>query len=209
MLIKEMIEIVEQSIINANNNITKLNNKAFFIEGMSGRKNRIFLNSLLNVEGAKYFEVGVWKGSTMYSALYNNNIDYVVGVDNWSEFGGPKDEFLNNMEDLATKFDFYDLDCFSIDKKEFKDKFNIYFYDGNHDEINQEKALTHFYDCLEDNFIYICDDWDFHHVRTGTKSGLDKTRVKIEREWVLGNPNVRADGNGWWNGIYVACCSKQ
>jgi hypothetical protein len=204
-----MNKIIEKAINDANNDNTKLNDKAFEIQGMSGRKNRIFLNSLLSLNNSRYLEIGVWKGSTMYSALFNNNVEYAVGIDNWSEFCGSKEEFVKNMSDIQNKFDFYDEDCFSLDKSKFKNKFNVYFYDGNHDEINQENALLYFYDCLDNEFIYICDDWDFDHVKTGTRSGLKKANIKIYNEWILGEPGVRSDTNGWWCGLYVAYCAKE
>lgn len=205
-----IIRQIEAAINNAELGETKLSDKAFSIEGMSGRKNRILLNSILSTKDTKYLEVGVWKGSTFYSALYKNcsSIRYAVGIDNWSEFNGPRQEFINNMNDISTDFEFYDEDCFLIDKTKFKTKFNIFFYDGNHNLLNQEKALSYFLDSMEDEFIYICDDWDFDHVKAGTISGLKKANLQIKRDWVLGQSGTRADHNNWWCGVYVAYCKK-
>ena len=63
---------------------------------MSGLKTRHFYNNLLNFDDARYLEIGSWKGSSVCSAMYNNNA-MIICVDNWSEFGGPKDEFLVNF----------------------------------------------------------------------------------------------------------------
>ena len=44
---------------------------------------------------ARYLEIGTWKGSSICSAMCNNKIT-CVAIDNWSEFGGPKNIFLEN-----------------------------------------------------------------------------------------------------------------
>ena len=206
--IDKMIEKIEKSIICSENKETKLSDKAFLIEGMSGAKNRIFLNSVMELEHSKYLEIGTWKGSTFYAALFNNTSDYTVAIDNWSLFGGPQKEFFENLSDIKVKYDFYDIDCFSIDKSIFKHKFDIYFYDGEHDQEDQKKALTYYKDCMEDNFIYICDDWNFEKVQKGTRDGLKEGNIKIHKEWVLGNKDSYADSSNWWNSIYVAVCSR-
>lgn len=206
--IDKFIKKVEESIFCSENRQTKLTDKSFTIEGMSGVKNRIFLNSLLELDNSKYLEIGTWKGSTFYSALCKNQPTYAVAIDNWSLFGGPNKEFFQNLSDVNVEFDFYDADCFNIDKSLFKHKFNIYFYDGEHEEQDQRKALTYYVDCLEDQFIYICDDWNFQKVQNGTFSGLEQANIKVHKEWVLGNMSVHADSQNWWNCLYVAVCSK-
>ena len=65
---------------------SKLNDKALNMEGMSDSRFRNFLNLLLEMPNAKYLEVGVWRGATLYSALYKNNLEYAYAVDNFSEF---------------------------------------------------------------------------------------------------------------------------
>ena len=57
-----------------------------------------------------YVNIGVWKGFTLISGMINT-ICNVQGVDNFSEFGGPKDIFLNNFNKfkIADKHKFYEL----------------------------------------------------------------------------------------------------
>lgn len=186
--------------------IKKLNEKALSIEGMSGKNIRYFLNAALSFDDVKYLEIGCWKGSTLYSALLNNNPNYALAIDNFSEFGGPREQFYENMKDLNKKFDFIDQDCFSIDKSKINHKFNIYFYDGDHSEESHEKALSYFYDILEDNFIYICDDWNWEQVRNGTKKGIEKLNLNIKDEKSFFTDYQ--DPLSWWNGIYIAKLSK-
>jgi hypothetical protein len=89
--------IVETAFQNAENNISKITNDIINMEGMSGTKTRHFYNNLLNIEDARYLEIGTWKGSSVCSAMCKNKAN-VVCIDNWSEFGGHKAEFLVNFE---------------------------------------------------------------------------------------------------------------
>ena len=40
--------------------------------------------------------MGCWTGSTLCSAISRKRVR-ATGIDNWSEFGGPKDQFLANV----------------------------------------------------------------------------------------------------------------
>jgi len=72
------------------------------MDGMSGRKYRLFINNLVReTEDAHYLEVGVWAGSTLCSAI-NGNIVRAIAIHNWSEFGGPKNMFIENLEKFRT-----------------------------------------------------------------------------------------------------------
>lgn len=219
---KEIIEkyknAINLSIEKAILKKTKLPKEVFDIEGMSTEKTRIFLNTLIEVLNSKYFEIGVWKGSTFVSALYGNNPEYAVCLDNFSQFapgkpgyessyGNPKLDFYNNIKLIKSNFDFYDYEAFSFDKKLFKNKFNIYFYDGKHDHEDQKLALSYYLDAFEDDFIFICDDWNFPQVKTGTKEGLLENKLKIHQEWEL-PANYNGDKENWWNGLYISVLSK-
>lgn len=93
--------LIDTAFSNAEQNISKITSEIIQLEGFSGTKTRHFYNNLL-VDGARYLEIGTWKGSSVCSAMYGNKAT-VVCIDNWSEFGGPKDEFLVNFENSKVK----------------------------------------------------------------------------------------------------------
>ena len=139
----------------------------------------------------------------------------IVCIDNWSEFGGPKSEFLNNFykfkgDNNAT---FIEDDCFKVDVLTLP-KFNIYMYDGNHTNDSHYKALLHYYNCLDDLFIFIVDDWNWIDVRDGTMNSIRKLKLKIlyEKEIRLTFDNSHTQqplaSETWHNGIYVAILKK-
>jgi hypothetical protein len=208
-------ELVQRSFVNADQNMSKITHEIIHMEGMSGIKTRHFYNNLLNTDDARYLEIGTWKGSSVCSAMCNNKAK-VVCIDNWSEFGGPKDEFLVNFEKYKgdNEASFIESDCYKVDVSTLP-KFNIYMYDGNHTNESHYKALTHYYECLDDIFIFIVDDWNWKEVRDGTMTSIQKLNLTRLHEWELrttkndthpqwGSPEQKA----WHNGIYVAILQK-
>lgn len=200
--------LIETAFQNAENNISKITNDIINMEGMSGTKTRHFYNNLLNTENARYLEVGTWKGSSVCSAMCKNKAN-VVCIDNWSEFGGPKTEFLANFEKFKgeNKASFIENDCFKVDVSELP-KFNIYMYDGNHTNESHYKALLHYYNCLDDVFIFIVDDWDWEVVRDGTMKSIQKLNLKVLYEKEIRTIFNNTEAENWWNGIYVAILQK-
>jgi Methyltransferase domain len=206
--------LVETAFQNAENNISKITNDIISMDGMSGTKTRHFYNNLLNAEDARYLEIGTWKGSSVCSAMCGNKAK-VVCIDNWSEFGGPKSEFLENFEKFKGDNDasFIENDCYNVDVSTLP-KFNIYMYDGNHSNESHYKALLHYYNCLDDVFIFIVDDWNWGDVRDGTINSIQKLNLKVlyEKEIRLTSDNSITPepelSKTWWNGIYVAILQK-
>ena len=206
--------LLETAFQNAENNISKITNDIINMEGMTGTKTRHFYNNLLNTENARYLEIGTWKGSSVCSAMCGNKAK-VICIDNWSEFGGPKSEFLVNFKKFKGKNEAYFIenDCYKVDVS-ILPKFNIYMYDGNHTEDSHYKALLHYYNCLDDVFIFIVDDWNWKYVRDGTINSIQKLNLKVlyEKEvrltWDNSHTPQPQASQTWWNGIYVAILQK-
>jgi hypothetical protein len=207
--------LIETAFSNAENNISKITDEIINMEGMSGIRTRHFYNNLLNMEDARYLEIGTWKGSSVCSAMCGNNAK-VICIDNWSEFGGPKTEFLENFEKYKGNNDatFIESDCYEVDVSELP-KFNIYMYDGNHTNENHYKALVHYYNCLDDIFIFIVDDWNWKDVRDGTITSIQKLNLNVlfckeirttnnDTHPIWGTPAQKL----WHNGIFVAILQK-
>lgn len=213
-------EHILESMAAAENLQSKITPEILAIDGMSGAKTRHFYNNVLSKEGMRYLEVGVYKGSSTCAAMCGNK-NTVVAIDNWSEFGGPKNIFLQNFNKFKGENDatFLEQNCFQVDTAALVEKlggkkFNVYMYDGPHQQDQHCKALTHFIPCLEDTFIYIVDDWNWQGVRHGTKKGIEDNKLKIEFETEIRStfdnsvPPKKEREENWWNGIYIAILSK-
>ena len=100
-------------------------------------------------------------------------------------------------------------DCFTINKEDLPNSIDMYFYDGPHDFLSQEKALTYYFEFMSDTFILIVDDFNGPDIEKGTRSGLEllKDKYVVDKEWVF-----KTSGNMspiWWNGMYIAVISKR
>lgn len=202
-LIHKYISHVEKAAQDAINHKSKCSGDILALDGMSGAITRHFYNNVVSMEGTRYLEIGTWKGSSTCSAMFGNEAD-VVCVDNWSEFGDVKNDFLNNVEKFkgSNKLTIVEKDAFTTSMLDFPHKFNIYLYDGHHSIESHEKSLTHLIDAMDDVFIFIVDDWGWGDSRTGTHQALAKLGLVIEYEQSHYSPG---GGGGWWNGtgVYV------
>ena len=207
-----LINYVKEAISFSEQHISELTPEIFAIEGMSSSKNRCLLNNLTKLPGTNYLEIGCWKGSTFISALYHNqnSLNSAIAIDNWSEFGGPYQEFQHNCDFFIKEipYKFYKQDCFSIDPKIFvTSPINLYFFDGEHTFEAQEKAFTYYDPFFADVFIGIVDDWNHPPVRDGTFSAFSKLNYEILYEIYL-PARYNGDRENWWNGFYIAVIRK-
>jgi hypothetical protein len=206
-----MINKLKLFFENAENGVSNIDENLKLMEGMSGTKTRHFYNNLLTIEGSRYLEIGTWKGSSVCSAMCGNSSS-VLCVDNWSEFGGPKSEFLVNFEKYKGNNDakYIESDCFQLDISTIG-KFNIYMYDGNHSYDSHYKSLTYFIDAMDDEFILIVDDWNWVDVQNATMDSINELNLNVlwNKEIKLNNEGVTThDKDGWWNGISVFLIKK-
>ena len=183
-------------------------NQILKMEGMSGKKTRHFYNNICSMDDARYLEIGTWKGSSLCSAMYKNKMT-CVAVDNWSEMWGPKEEFMSNFnkfkgENNAT---FIEKNCWDIDPNTIG-KFNIYMYDGNHTATSHFQALSHYLPCLDNEFIYLVDDWNWEKVRNGTMGSIKKNNLRVLYQKWIHTPSNHPS-NDWHNGISIFVLKKQ
>lgn len=205
-----LTEHIQQSIINALGGKSKLNLEILSLEGMSSPRNKHLLNNILDIPNVNYLEIGVHKGSTFISSLYQNKINSAYAIDNWSEFndGDVKTCFLKNCNNCnITNFTFLESDSFKLGLDNIKHKINIYFYDGNHSTESTCNALTYYYDSLDEEFIFIVDDYDWIDVQKGVKIGIKNCKLNIIYEQQL-KADFCGDNNTWWNGLYISILKK-
>jgi len=212
---------LQRSFEKANNEESKLVgcDDILDMKGMTGIMTRHFYNNLLSAENMRYLEVGTWMGSSTFSAMYKNKAT-IVCIDNWAEFneefGNVKEIFLSNLDKYKGENSvcFIENDCFKVDVAALP-KFNVYLYDGSHEEEHHHMALSYFYECLEDEFIYVCDDWDWARVRQGTYRAIQDLGLEVVsfvemslNEGDSWKPMGYARGT-WWNGMWAAVLRKK
>lgn len=156
------------------------------MEGGSGRKYRYLVNNLVAATpDARYLEIGSYKGSTLCSAIFGNAAKATC-IDHWKEFankvdGGGRPDFdrhvaraiNDNIKLSIIENDFRAVDYGAIGK------FNLYCFDGPHQEQDQYDGVTLVRNALDDTYILIIDDWNLLRVRTGTMRALADLGAKI------------------------------
>lgn len=211
---REIYEAMKAALVGDSN----VSSGVLEMEGMSGQKYRMFINNLIGrLKHARYLEVGVWKGSTFCAAVKGNKPDLAVAIDNWSEFGAPRDEFVDNLGSLTNKpIQLIDSDFRSVDfsKENWATPFNVYFYDGPHSEVDQHDGIVAALPALDEQFVLIVDDWNWTRVRRGTVSAIKVSGIRVDYEMEIRtaeddqpSPDF-AEKTDWHNGYYIAACSK-
>ena len=210
------IENIQKSIRDAKNLISKLPIEISQYHGLSSQKIRHLLNNLCSFSDVKYLNVGVYTGSSFWSAIYHNSLK-ATAIDWWRNDSAKQDEtyFYKNLAEILAKetqtqnreLNIINQDCFTV---ELKDKYNIYFYDGGHSEENQYKALTYFDKYLENKFILLVDDFDDEKVKNGTIRAIQELKYDIEFIWEAEGEfgNWNPDSLTWWNGFLVCLINK-
>lgn len=189
------------------------------LEGMSGRRYRLFVNSLLSgLQDARYLEIGPWTGSTFCSAIYGNVLR-AVAIDNWSEFGGLRETFFANLSRFRGKdaqIEIVEKDFREVDFTKLG-RFNVYFFDGPHQEQDHFDGLRLALPALDERFVFIVDDWNWNSVRSGTLSAIDKCGLSVEFSisvrTTLDDTHPDHDGfnakvTDWHNGYFIAVLKK-
>jgi len=174
--------------------------------------------------GIRYLEVGSYKGSSLAATICGNLVARAVSVDDFSEFQGSYDVLAENVkrcEDRATwvgkahgiEFEvsrfqeshLYDRlvrgteassDGWSLE--EDQERFELYLYDGPHAEQDHFDAVNLVAPrACRRLFVLVVDDWNWEHVRYGTRRGLAGSNLSVLFE-------ASATGADWHNGCWVA-----
>lgn len=151
------------------------------MDGMSGQRYRSFINALMRElgDGARYLEIGVWKGSTLAAAIEGNR-GFATCIDNWSSWGGPREEFNKSLASVVTSttVTVIDKDFRSVDYAS-TGPYNLFLYDGPHSERDQYDAIMLAKAALASPAVLIVDDWNWPEVRLGTFRALVASKCQL------------------------------
>jgi hypothetical protein len=211
-----LVDATKSAFHDALASMGKLPPEIFDIEGMSGKKYRIFINNLIaRIENAAYLEVGAWMGSTFCSAIHNNTVR-AFAIDNWVQFDGPTHAFLANVARNCSKNVRINLLTEDFRKVRFNTigKFNVYMFDGPHEARDQFDGLYLAQPALTDEYVFIVDDWNWDRVRDGTSQCIKhldlETRYQVEVRTSSdgGHTKFGEKASDWHNG-YLICVLKK
>lgn len=217
MNIEEYKAHIWNSFLDAENNKSKCSEELLQMDGMTGKKTRHLYNNLLSMPNARYLEIGTWSGSSLCSAMYKNSIKLIYAVDDWSQFSNSetREIFNKNIKQFGgdNLVNFFETDFRKMDPKSMP-KFNIYLYDAGHSIEDHYDSLKYMYDCLDDVFIFIVDDWNWPNIRYGTLKAIEAFNLEIlfcaERRTTNddSHPEGKLCGDFYWNGVCVFLLKK-
>lgn len=183
------------------------------LDGMSSAANRRILNrAVANVPRARILEVGSYKGSTAVAMCFGNDVECIHMIDNHSEFGDTRSALLDVCQRFGLPATIHDRDYFGLMPADAFGgvQFNVYLYDGPHDEEHHARELAIAWPHLSDTFIYCVDDYSWPQVRRGCDAGMlamaDRMNVVVRLSYPSETLN---DATGHWNGLLVAWCEKK
>jgi hypothetical protein len=178
------------------------------IEGMSTAANCYIINEICKsmLPSEVYLNIGVWKGLTLIAGLINTECQ-VVGVDNFSQFKGPKEVFESNLKKHhRSSCKFYDKDYRIYFNENHLGSIDFYFYDGHHSYEHQYNAIITAFPYFSKRTILMVDDTNNDEPRNGTFDALNFLNVKYDI-WF----DQRTPANKYptfWNGICIIELNK-
>jgi hypothetical protein len=185
------------------------------LEGMSGKKYRLFINTLVGaVKGARYLEVGSGTGSTACSAMYGNDAT-VVCIDPRLGIGNPREIFFENINKYlnAANITVFEKETDCVDYSMIG-KFNIVASGGSHQHDDRGLGLELMTEALDDEFVLSVDDWNVRSVRERTMNAIRALPLDCLYEIAIRttlndeHAGVAHQDSDWHNGYYLAVYRK-
>lgn len=157
--------------------------------------------SQMQYDGA-YLDIGVWHGYTLLAGMLGNDDKRCIGVDNFSQFDKPREEFMERFNAYALpKSEFCDMDWEQYMRKAHKGPLGVYLFDGPHDYDSQNLGLQLALPYMATGCLVMVDDTDWEEPRRATENFLD--RHKNIFRLVVDKRGEEASDPHWWNGLMV------
>lgn len=152
-----------------------------------------------------YLNVGVWHGYSLLAGMIGNDEKRCIGVDNFSEFGGPSLEFMERFQSWrGERHSFFRGDCetyFREVHKRTREPIGLFYYDADHGAAATFKALKAAHEYMAPGGLMMVDDtnWD-----------APRQAMDLYRTWAAGDAqlvlDIQTEANitpWFWNGLMV------
>lgn len=211
----DKISLIKQAIEKANKLQSDLPTSQYEVPALTSLRIRHLLNNLGKL-GTHYLEIGVHKGGTFTATIAGNrNLKTITAIDSFEsdhmngevaekEFN----ENANKFNPLGTIQNVIIADSFQVHLEDISQKVDLYLYDGGHSEDDQRRALTYYLPVLANEFIFLCDDYDWPEVQKGTQDGIIEAGLEILFDKHIPSAGSH-DNDSYWNGFYIALLKKK
>jgi hypothetical protein len=152
--------------------------------------------------GHAFVNAGVWHGYTLLAAMAGNPDALCVGIDDFSEFGGPRDEFNARFEAARSpRHTFHDMDYRDYLSDVHDGPIGMYLYDGEDSYEGEFEALTAAEPYFADGCILMADDTNRSPRRQAILDFAEQSRHNYS---VLLDARTGANRHPtFWNGTMV------
>jgi hypothetical protein len=158
-------------------------------------------------EDLSYVNVGVWNGFTLLSGMVDNPRKTCVGIDNFSQFGGPRRAFLERFnKHKSAAHSFYDMDYRDYFRGPHRGMIGAYLYDGEHSYANQFEGLQVAEPYFADDCLVFVDDTNWSEPRSATLDFISQSANHYEI--LLDEMTCQNRHPTYWNGFMVLQCRK-
>ena len=149
-----------------------------------------------------YLNIGVWYGFTFLAGLLGHGEKTCIGVDNFDQFGGPRQEFLRLFEAARGRAHrFYDLDYREYLTRVHRDELGVYFFDGPHTFEDQLDGLKLAEPFFSKRCVVIVDDTNEEPARRATEEFLAESPYTYR---IVADHTTACNAHPtWWNGISI------
>lgn len=154
------------------------------------------------MQGCDYVNIGVWNGFSFLAGMITNEDKKCIGVDNFSKFGGPEEQFRMRFENLRSpNHTFFNMDYVEFLQSHYQGSIGFYAYDGPHSYEHQLKALQIAEPFFSEDCIVMVDDTNWSAPRQATEDFIKQSQHQYE---ILLDVRTRYRYHPtFWNGIMV------
>lgn len=162
--------------------------------------------ALLNVAarclapGEHYVEVGTFRGTSLISAMQDNDRGLFVALDDWSREGGDNHQLVSNLDRYGLRATIVDGDAFETLRRGIPSPVGVYYYDAGHEYEEQLDGLRLVERYLASPALMIVDDTDWERVERAVDDYLAAQPRASEIFRADGGDHGRPE---WWYGMRV------
>ncbi len=151
--------------------------------------------------GQAYVNVGTWQGFSLIAGALGNEDKRCIGIDNFSQFEGPRMEANFHMARLAPHAEFHDMDYRTYMSMIHEGPIGVYYYDANHEYQHQLRGLEIAEPFMAKGCYILVDDTNYVDPRKATEDFLLHGQGRYEL--VADLPCADPGHPTWWNGLMI------
>lgn len=152
--------------------------------------------------GTVYLNIGVWHGYTLLAGMAAGPGRGCVGVDDFSEYGGPEEAFRARFDALATDAHrFHAMDFRRYLDEVHRDPVGLYYYDGPNSYQDELDGLTMAEPFLVEGSHILLDDTNWEARRRAARDFAAASRHQYEM--VFDQPTAYNKHLTFWNGLTI------